>query len=84
MDDIRTTPVQIIRTIWYRLSLYLKLFWRSKCTKIRTGRLELEKARAAMHREFGRSPCIWYLTELHLTVPSTPLDYFKRPRGAGR
>jgi hypothetical protein len=72
MNSISTTPAHIIRTIWYRLLLYLKLFWRNKCTRIRTGRLELDKAKSDMHREFGRSIDIWYLTELHLTVPSVP------------
>jgi hypothetical protein len=48
-----TTPEKIIKSIWYRLSLYLKIFWRLKSSKIRTGRLEPGKPTSDMHREFG-------------------------------
>ena len=72
MEDIRTTPASIICTIWYRLNVYLRLFWRHKFSKIRTRRLDPVKAQLDIQRDFGHCPQIWYLHKLRMCVPPTP------------
>jgi hypothetical protein len=72
MEDVRTTPISIIRKIWYRVCIYLSLFWRLKCSKIRTGPMEAGRAVQQMQRDFRRSTSIWSVHDNRLHTPSLP------------
>jgi hypothetical protein len=65
---LRAVPCWEICIIWYRLDVYLRLFWRHKFSKIKTKRLDPVKAQLDMQQDFGRCPQIWYLHNLRLSV----------------
>jgi hypothetical protein len=72
MDNQSSTSKNIIRRIWNRLGIYLRLFWKRKKVKICGKKLTRNKARHQMQKEFGKSRQIWKLVQLELHTTTTP------------
>jgi hypothetical protein len=54
MEQKKSSSWTIIRLIWRRLSVYIRISWRKKHIRIRTRKLTKRKAEQAMQREFEK------------------------------
>lgn len=71
-DEIRISLQEVVTKIWFRLKLYLRIEWDSLASKIRSGKITLNKARWTFAHDFGTDPLLYQFSGTQILVSLHP------------